>query len=272
MAEIARVTRWLVETSLWPFDRLPGAIGLTAFAVVTGLLILAVVARTTPRRRLTLARDRMSAAIYEIRLYLDSPRRIFSAQRRLLAWSGLYLLYLSPAFLVMLPFLALFYAPLEIRHGLAAVPPGDGTLVRIQLSRAPRGSGEVRVEGGWAVRLSAPPVLVADEGVLYLRLSIAAAGVHPLRITGDGWQVDKRVVAEAKANPISAERRAGVGALWAMGNEPPLPAGGPVTAVTVVHPPSSRRFAGLSIPWWLYWLLVATAVAFALRKRFGVAL
>jgi hypothetical protein len=78
----------------------------------------------------------MSSAIYEIRLFLDSPGHIVRAQLRLLVYSTRYLLCLVPALLVLLPPLALLFAPLHARYGLAPLSPDGPALLRIQLDPA----------------------------------------------------------------------------------------------------------------------------------------
>jgi hypothetical protein len=273
MDGLASMLRQVAEALLWPFDILPRRLGLLLFAVITGLLMLLIVGKVTPQARLKHAREQMSASIYELRLFLDSPRRIFTAQGRLVLWSLNYLAYLLPAFALLLPVLALLYAPLEIRYGLSPLVTDEDALVRIDL-RAPGPTAEqATVDGGTTVRLAAPPVLLSEERVLYLRLGIAEKGVHRVKFAGPGWQVEKKIAAQSRTDlPVSAERRAGLGHLFALGNEPPLPSDGPVSAIVVSHLPREQSWVGLSMPWWVFWLIVATAVALAFKKRFGVTL
>jgi hypothetical protein len=273
MDELASMFRQVAEALLWPFDILPSRLGLLVFAVVSGLLMLLVVGKATPQARLKHAREQMSSAIYELRIFLDNPQRIFMAQGRLVLWSLNYLAYLLPAFALLLPVLALLYAPLEVRYGLSPLRSGGDALVRIDLRAPVAASEQATVDGGSAVRLVAPPVLVAEERVLYLRLGITGNGLHRVRITAPGWQVEKVISAEARTDaPVSAERRAGLGHLFALGDEPPLPSDGPVAAVVVSHAPREQSWAGIEMPWWVLWLLVATVVALAFKKRFGVTL
>lgn len=265
--------RQLAEALLWPFDILPRRLGLLVFSVVSGLLMLLVVGKATPQARLKHARDQMTSAIYELRLFLDSPRRIFHAQGRLVLWSLNYLAYLLPAFALLLPMLALLYAPLEVRYGLTPVGGDGDALVRVDLRRPTPESEQATVEGGNTVRLAAPPVLVAGEQVLYLRLGISERGLHRVRIEAPGWRIEKKISAEARSDlPVSAERRAGLGHLFAVGNEAPLPSDGPVSGITVTHLPREQSWVGFSMPWWMFWLIVATVVALALKRRFGVTL
>jgi hypothetical protein len=273
MDELASMLRQVAEALLWPFDILPRRLGLLVFSVVSGLLMLLVVGKATPQARLKHARDQMTSSIYELRLFLDSPRRIFQAQGRLVLWSLNYLAYLLPAFALLLPLLALLYAPLEIRYGLSPIEKDSDALVRVDLRRPLPEAERATVDGGTSVRLAAPPVLVAGEQVLYLRLGIAERGLHRVKIQAPGWQVEKKISAEARPDlPVSAERRAGLGHLFALGNESPLPSDGPVSAVVVTHLPREQSWAGFAMPWWVFWLVVATVVALAFKRRFGVTL
>jgi hypothetical protein len=273
MGELASALKQMAEVLLWPFDLLPRMLALVLFSVATGLLMLVVVGKVTPQARLKHAREQMTSSIYELRLFLDSPRRIFSAQGRLVLWSLNYLAYLLPAFALLLPVLVMFFAPLEIRYGLTPLRAEEDALVRMDLSAPVPAAERTTVDGGTAIRLAAPPVLVADERVLYLRLAILEPGRHLLRIKGPGWQVEKKISADRLGDPmVSAERRSGLAHLTAAGNEAPLPADGPVTAVVVVHAAREQSWAGVEMPWWLAWLIIATVVALAFKRRFGVTL
>ena len=193
MDGLASVLKQLAEVLLWPFDMMPRRLGLVMFSVVTGLLLLLLVGKITPQNRLKHAREQMSSAIYELRLFLDSPRRIFMAQARLVLWSLNYLAFLLPAFVVLLPVLALLYGPLEVRYGLQPLRADQTVLVRVELKEPMPAAEQATVDGGENVRLAAPPVLVVDEPALYLRLGVAETGQHRIRIQAPGWEVDKRI-------------------------------------------------------------------------------
>jgi hypothetical protein len=273
MDVLASLLRQLAEALLWPFDLLPPRAGLMAFSVVSGLLMLLVVGKVTPQARLKHAREQMTSAIYELRLFLDSPRRIFVAQARLVLWSLNYLAYLLPALVVLTPVLALLYAPLETRYGKEPLRPDQTVLMRIDLRNPTPAAEQATVESGNTVRLAAPPVLVPDERSLYLRLAIVEAGLHRIQIRAPGWEVVKNICAESRPEArVSAERRAGLAHVLAIGNEAPLPSDGQVTGVAVIHPARRQSWGGIQMPWWVVWLLVATVVALLFKRRFGVTL
>ena len=45
-----------------------------------------------------------------------------------------------------------------------------------------------------------------------------------------------------------------------------------MTGVTILHTARTQSWGGVDLPWWLVWLLIATAVALAFKRRFGVTL
>jgi hypothetical protein len=275
MTALAAPLRRLIEALLWPFDQLPPLLGLLLLSVLSGVAMLAVVGLTTPQRRLRVARDLMSSAIYEIRLFLDSPGHIVRAQLRLLVYSTRYLLCLVPALLVLLPPLALLFAPLHARYGLAPLSPDGPALLRIQLDPAAAATldpHQISLAPAEAVQLDAPPVLVADEAVMYLRLRLRGPGIHQAVVRAPSWTVDKRISAQPGAAIVDVERRRGLGSLLAIGTEPALPSAGPVQVLALDHPQRPPPWETLPAPWWLLWLLVATATALALRRRMGVTL
>ena len=40
----------------------------------------------------------------------------------------------------------------------------------------------------------------------------------------------------------------------------------------MTHLPREQSWVGFEMPWWVFWLVVATVVALAFKKRFGVTL
>jgi hypothetical protein len=265
-----------LELLLTPLEALPAPAALVVCGVLLGALMLLVIKYSTPQARLRVARDRMSSAVYELRIYIDSPRRIFAAQLRLCCWSGVYLLYLLPPFIVLLPLLAVLHPALEARFGRAPLPVGQPFLLRLDLAPSAstlqrREAEQARIIGTPEVALTAPPVLVAGAS-LYLRLEVASEAEHLITVLAPGWSAQKRLSSAPHAKVMPVERRAGPAVALAIGDEPPLPTTGPVAAMTVDQPPSSRRWLGLPGPWWLAGLAVATATALLLRRRFGVVL
>lgn len=249
-----------------PADVLPGGLGLTVIAVVTGVLALYAVRFTTDQKKLEQERDRVLASIYEMRLFIDEPRRVLAAQVHLLKWSMRYTLRTIPALLVIGPPLALAYPQLEIRFGMDPFSPGDRALVRVEgTDPSVRGATLSVTEGA---KVDTPSVWIDDEQRLYYRVEVLQPGLHTLSVDLNGAQIEKQLVAQAGA--VAPERVQGVAGLWAFSNEPALADDGLIRRISIDYPASERSFLGM--PWWGYWLLVSMIAAFALRRPLKVVI
>lgn len=264
--------RSAIELGVAPFDALPPFWGLTLLSALSGAFMLWVVGKTTPQRRVDIARARMASAIYELRLFLDSPGRILRSQARLLGWSFAYVGYMMPAFLLLSLPLGLLYFHLDVRHGQAPLPTGAPVVIQVSLEE---GTDLATVAPGdlpAGVRVTAPPLRVVDEHRVYLRAVIDTPGTHTLPIRVGDEVIEKRLVADPGALQVSPERCRGA-CLWASyGHEPPLPGDSGVASIAATHPDAPQSWLGTSMPWWLYWLLLATVVALALRRPMNVTL
>jgi len=270
---VSTLAHWLragVELLLYPFDLLSRFWGLTAIAVLTALVMVLIVGRATPQERIRRARARISGAIYEIRLFLDSPLRVFSAQGALLRYSLYYVALLLPAFVVMAPLLGLLYLHLEVRYGLEPLEPGEQTVVGVTVDPEVDGYAVVPGDLPEGLAVTAPPVFVEAEHRVFLRVDVLAPGIHSLPIRAGESEVSKEIVAGG-AVEVSPERNRGAAALWAFGDEPPLPSGGPIRAISVAYPDAEQSWLGLPIPWWLYWLVIATIAALLLARPLHIA-
>ena len=260
-----------IEVILIPVDWLGPFWGLTLLSIVVGVLILYTVAWTTPQRRVDRARSLMASSIYEIRLFLDSPKRVIISIGRLLVSSFLYIAYMMPAFVLMSVPLWLFYLHLEPRYGLDALPAGLPLVVEVE--PAPGVSPEeISVEGEGELEISAPPLFAADKNRLYVRVVPRTAAVHTLRIRSAGSEVVKEIVADGAAH-AEPERASGADLLESVGTEPRLdPDRDHLRSISISHPSSHRRWLGLEMPWWLYALGLVTVAALVLKGPLGVVL
>lgn len=242
-------------------------------SIVTGVILLVVVRYTTPQRWVETARARMTSAIYETRLFLDDPKRVLIAQGRLLAWSAAYITTMLPAFVVVAVPLGLLYLHLDARHGLLPLPMNRDFVVRVELVEG-RDPGTVSLgalpEG---ITATAAPVRSAALGRVYFRLRATREGAFELPLRTGDTTTSKRLVASTGDRPataVSPVRGGGLALLWLATLEPPLDGTGPIASVSVAH--EGRTDTWLGMPWWLYWLLVATLAALVLKKPLRVTL
>ena len=263
--------RTALDLIFYPFDLLPAQVALVIISILTGAGMLWVVGKTTPQKRIERSRSQVAAAIYEIRLFLDSPRRIFKAQGRLLVWSLIYVGYMLPAFILLSLPLGLFFLHLEVRYGLEPLPANQALVVRVDLEEGVDGRAvSPAPEQGDGISITAPPVYVESEQSIYFRVVVDGARTSELRLAVGDQIVTKELATIRQGSSVSPERRRGLSHWWAMGAESPLPGDSPIETISVAHPDSQRNWLGMPIPWWLYWLALATIAAFALRKPMQV--
>jgi hypothetical protein len=261
-----------IEYGMGPLDALPAFWALTLLSAVSGVFMLWVVGKTTPQRRVEIARSRMASAIYEMRLFLDSPGRIVRSQARMLGWSFAYIGYMLPAFVILTLPLGLLFLHMEARYGQAALPTGVPLVITVSMEP---GSELAEIAPGElpdGVRVTAPPMRVVDEGRVYLRVVIDQPGTYALPVRVGDAVVEKRLVADPAAPEMNAERCRGACLLASYGDETPLPGELGIASIAVEHPDADPAWVPMGMPWWLYWLLVATVAAFALRRPMNVTL
>lgn len=259
--------RRLIELSLYPFDALPEALALTLLAVITGVVLLLLVRTTTPQRFVDRARNRMTSAVYETRLFLNDPGRLIKAQGRLVVWSFVYVAAMLPAFVLAAVPMGLYYLHLEGRYGKAPVALGAPLVLRVDYAEG-RAPADLALNLPQGVRLTAGPVGVPHLARVYFRLEVQRPGVYDLQLRAGGETLSKRLVA-ARGTPVSDTRGRGFAALFEQSLEPSLPAGA-IEKLSLIHP--DRTDTWLRMPWWMYWMVGATVAALALRKPLGVAL
>lgn len=96
-------------------------ISLTVLGIMTGIAILPVFGRFSNAEGIALAKRKISAALYEFRLFGDEPRLVFRAQGQLLLWNARYLgLMLKPTAVVLLPIAALVML-MDTVYGLSLI-------------------------------------------------------------------------------------------------------------------------------------------------------
>ena len=173
-----------------------------------------------------------------------------------------------PAFIVLALPLGLLLLHMEARYGLDPLPPNEPVLVQVDLADGVDGTKlEAKAAQPGTLRVTAPPVYVADENRVFLRLAVTEPGEHALELVLGDSQVEKRISA-APGAVMAPTRASGAALLWTIGAEPPVDPATGITAISLPHPTSERTW--LAMPWWGFWLLIAMVAALALRKTFNV--
>jgi hypothetical protein len=269
MGTIIYILRAGMEGLLTPFDWLGPFWGLTIVSLLSGVGMLWVVGKTTPQKLVERARNQMDSSVYEIRLFLDSPKRVVISLGRLMGNSLLYIAFMMPAFVILALPMIFMYLSLETRHGMEAIPVDKAFVVSIDLADGVDGH-QLSVTPSEDIRITAPPLYVPSEQAVYLRAEINKQTTSSLFLDVGGRAVEKRIVSDPGATEMAPERSSGVNLLISYGSESNLD--GPITSISVPHEAKDTSYLGIDMPWWLWWLIMMMIAAFGLKKPMGVAL
>lgn len=268
---MGEATYWLraaVEGAVGALDGLSPWVALIIVSALSGLLMAGVMAALGRPAAMDRARDQMAAAVYEIRLFLDAPRRVVAAQGRLIGWNLRYLWAWTPALVALTLPLGLVWLHLDARHGYDPLPLGAPVVITATLADGVDPM-QVKAAASKGLEITAPPLRrAAADGApaqVKIRARLRAPGAHTLTFTAPGLSPAEKQVVGPEGGPAQPTRASGAALWWSLGAEPPLPEGW--SSVELVHPEAASWAAlGLALPWWGWWLILATLVVLALKR------
>ena len=242
---------------------------LTAIGIAAGVAMSWVFARFSDVERARLARRKMRASLYALRLFADEPVLIFRAQKQLLLWNARYLgLMLRPGVAIFIPALLLL-TQLEAIYGRRPLAPGESAIVTAQFDSAADLLAIAPSLEGRGVVVETPAVRVADQRQVCwrVRATSAVSGCVWLRVPGAA--VSKTVQAGAGLRYISVRRVASLGDWWHYPAEARLPRTA-IHWIGVAYPYAAIDVFGIGIDWLVWFCAVSLLTMLAVRKRFSV--
>ncbi len=278
MSILNAVLRAAVDGLLYPFRGLSPWAGLAVVSLVTALPMLLVFKATSNQQALAEVKRKIHAGLFEIRLYNDDLRAILRAQLEILRHNLGYLWLSLPPMLFIVPPLVLLFAQLEFHYGYRGLEPGEPAILEAAFSeRAVEELGEARPELGLVLpaglEQQTPPVWMPGQRRAAWRVAASQPGDYVVELRFGEDSVSKSVHA-GDGVVRRSPRRVDTGLLDQLlyPAEPPLPADGPFTEVTLSYPVRTIALLGLELPWWAIYLLLLFAAILALRRAVGVTI
>ena len=259
-----------VETGISTLDLLPRHLALIVISVISAVIMLLVFKAVTPGHWMTRPRDRMTAAVYEMRLYLDNPVRVLRAQFDMIRFSLMYSAAMLPAVIILtVPFgVALLH--MEGHWGLSPLPTDEPIAVRIDLDEQ-HSIAEIKAEDGPdCARVTSPVMVFADSNVAYTRVELTKPESCLVTFDVNGAKLTKRLDASIDG-PVSPARVRGLDLLVAVTAEQPVDVDG-VRAISVTHAAAPQSWFGTTWPWWVHWLILVFAASGFLIKPLRITL
>jgi hypothetical protein len=273
MAVVNSVLNGLFDVLLFPFRTLDAWWGMLAVSLLTGLLMLAVFRLTSNQAGIRAAKDRIKAHLLEMRLFKDNFRVSLGAQRRILAANMKYISYSAKPLLVMIVPLVLILVQLNFWFGYEPLAEGEPAILKVRLDAGVDPlKTEVSLEVPPSILIETPPLRIAEEREVDWRIRPQAAGPASLGIIVGGSRNEKSVrvggAPLSRLSPVRVRGRFPDTLLYP--GEPPLPAGGPVRSIEVVHVERRLPFLGLRLHWLVAYFALSVVLGFALKRPFKV--
>jgi hypothetical protein len=241
---------------------------LAAAGILSGLLALLAMRRFSDQQAIRVAKSRIRAHLYAIRLYSDDPVLTLRAQKKLLVWNARYAgLALKPALVIVIPALLVF-AQLDALFGRRALRQGEAAVVTVQLKQ----NVDLRhLDAGLsatpAFNIDSPAVRLPGERQIAWRIRASGESDGTLRLTLPDGTFERplhsgpglRYVTSTCSSSTLDRIRFACG----------LP-GDSVESIEVDYPSASVSIAGIEMHWAVWYALFWIVAMFAFRKRLGV--
>ena len=243
------------------------SLSLTAIAMATGVATLWVYVRFSDQERIDLAKRKIRAQLYALRLFVDEPALIFRAQKQLLIWNGRYLALMArPAVIITIPTLFLL-TQLDAVYGHRTLAAGESAIVTAQLDSASDLLTLAPSLDGRNVAVETPAVRLPNQHQVCWRVRATTVGSGAVLLRVDGTTAGKTVQVGSPFCYLSLRRVASLLEFLRYPAEAPLP-NGAVRWMEVSYPDASIYVFGFSMHWLIWFTIVCLVTMFALRNRF----
>lgn len=275
METIRTVTTFLFSGALAPFGGHPAMLSLVPLGLVMGAATLLFVKWTSNQDAIRATKARLSAYLYEMRLFPDEPLLIWKAQMGLLAANARYLgMMLVPVLAMAVPMVPIF-AELECFYGHAPLARGQEAIVTMQM-KAGGGQGSAApallAPAGFAVE--SPAIQIEGDRQFSWRIRALRAASGDMRFVFPGQTagsaITKSVEAGAGPSYLSTRRVSSALDLVLYPAESRLPQGG-IEWIEIRYPEATVHALGLDLHWLIWLFLLSMVSALILKKRFKVA-
>lgn len=262
-----------------PISDMSPWVGLVPLSILTAVLMLLVFKYTSNQDRLALAKDRMFAGIFELRLFNDDLVLMNRAIGTIFKHSLHYMaIAFYPALLIILPILVLMLGQLEFRYAHGDLATGEPVLLEVELhppagqesfaATAAKPRAELELPGG--VRAETAPVWVPSQSQLAWRLVVDEPGLHVLTVSVDGATATKTLAATdewVQVAPVRPEGSFLDQLLYPA--EPPVD-DPTIRRIAVSYPSREVDFFGWHTYWMWPFFILSILFGFALAKPMKV--
>lgn len=274
MSLINTPLRALFDALLYPFRGMSPWVMLIPISLVVAIVMLLIFKRTSNQDALTAVKAKITAGLFEIRLFNDDLRTMFKAQGQILRRTLTYMRLSLVPMLWTLPPLILVIAQLQFHYGYDGFEPGESTRLQVVLKpdAVANGKPQIGVDAPTGVTIVEPAVWIPLLREMAWRVDIDARGAYELDISLGGASVTKSMDATDIIVRRSPFRVRGFLDELLYPGEAVLPSDSPFEKITIVYEDATVDLFGFGIHWLIIFFVLSLVFAFALRKPFGVTI
>lgn len=271
MEFVSRIITIVLDLLVRPFGPERHTLGLVWLSLLSGAGMALVFRATTNRERIRSAKARFRSYIYEMRLYQDSLRIVFTAFFQSLWSNAIYIRsVLLPVLILVIPVI-LMINQLDERYGASHLRAGDASVISIRLAE---GTDPLTTEAALGcspgASVDAGPVRIPGTEEISWRVRIDEEGTHEATLSIGGGEYSFRLVAEPSHWKIGRSR--GTKALEPLLHPamPPIPDGSGIEHVRVDYPRASYPLLFWRVHWLVIFLVYTVIGAFAVKLTIGL--
>jgi hypothetical protein len=245
---------------------------LAALGVALGLVLLLVLRKVSSQGAIRNIRRQLQACLYELRLFIDEPALVWSAQVRLLWLNAQYLaLMLRPALILAVPMLFLF-SLLEPFYGKAPLAIAEASIVTLKLAHPQAALVAAPIlQPPDGIAVETPAVRMQGTGLICWRIRAVKSTSGLMRVVFPTEIVTKKITSGTNPKFLSLKRVRSLWQLFWHPTEVRLPAGN-VEWIEIDYPSRTMEWLGLGLPWFVWLLLFSMATAVALMRPLRISL
>lgn len=256
---------------LMPFRSLPPMIGLVVVSAVCSVGMLLGYKATSNQPAIEAVKSKITAGLFEIRLYNDDIVQILRAQGAIMKNNMKYLgLNMVPMVFMMVPFV-LVIAQLQFHYGFEGLEVNEPVLLQVTLTEG--STADIGLDLPEGVRLDAPRVAMPALPGAAWRIVPEAPGSYELGIEVNGERLTKTLVVADTVTRRSPYRLApGFLNQLLYPAEPPLPADSDAIDITLHYKDRELTVLGFGLHWLIWFFILTIVLAFAMKDWFGVTI
>jgi hypothetical protein len=239
-------------------------------AATNGVLMLWIFGKVSHQKAIRQVRERIRGNLFGIRIYRHDLRVVLGLQNRILRDTLVYLKYAFVPMLVLLIPVMLILAQVNRRFSLRPLPPGQATLVKVQLRAGVLPDQNVTLQTSEEIVVETPALHILPEQEVAWRIRAKEPGRYLLRVRVADTEVDKVVWVGTGWGAVPALRTSHVGHALLYSGEPPIQAGIGIVAIEVLYPSLALSLLGWQVHWLTLFLVLSLLVGLACKRLLRV--